>query len=146
MKMTPNTRAIPAKRGNVLIMDDDEAVRYIADRILSRLGFSVGLAEDGLQAVAMFRHAIDSGAAFAAVILDLSIPGRLGGNEVLGTLLELDPNVQAFVTSGNTNDPVMVNCRRFGFSGVIKKPFFYEDVVATFSDFPSQSGKKPPSE
>lgn len=122
-------------RGKILVMDDDEVVRYIAGKTLSRLGFDVEFAEDGAQAIALYRQALESGAPFVAVILDLSIPGRMGGKEAIGKMLELDPHVQAFVSSGYANDPAMVDCHKFGFRGVINKPFLYDDVAAAFAGF-----------
>jgi CheY-like chemotaxis protein len=113
----------PAAR--VLVMDDDEMVRFVAGETLKRYGFEVEFASDGLQAVELYREHRQAGSPFAAVILDLNIPGGMGGEEAMQLLLEIDPQAKGFVSSGRTDDPVMVNFRDFGFSGTIEKPYFY---------------------
>jgi CheY-like chemotaxis protein len=113
----------PAAR--VLVMDDDEMVRFVAGETLKRYGFEVEFASDGLQAVELYREHRLAGSPFAAVILDLNIPGGMGGEEAMQLLLEIDPQAKGFVSSGRTDDPVMVNFRDFGFSGTIEKPYFY---------------------
>jgi CheY-like chemotaxis protein len=109
----------------VLIMDDDEMVRFVAGETLKRYGFEVEFAIDGLQAVDLYRTRWEQGAPFLAVILDLNIPGAMGGEEAMQKLLEIDPAARGFVSSGRTDDPVMVNYQRYGFSGTIEKPYFY---------------------
>lgn len=109
----------------VLVMDDDEMVRFVAGETLKRYGFAVEFASDGSQAVALYRERHAAGAPFAAVILDLNIPGGMGGAEAMKLLLEIDPQARGFVSSGRTDDPVMVNYQSFGFTGAIEKPYFY---------------------
>lgn len=111
-------------------MDDDETIRLLARITLRRLGY--GLEEAGTvdEAVARYRRALEGGEKFVAVILDLSIPGGRGGTEAVRLLRELDPDVKAFVSSGNSEDPAIRDPRRFGFRGVLAKPFTYEDVAA----------------
>lgn len=109
----------------VLIMDDDEMVRFVAGETLKRYGFEVEFAIDGLEAVELYRKRWEEGAPFLAVILDLNIPGAMGGEEAMKKLLEIDPKAQGYVSSGRTDDPVMVNYSDFGFSGTIEKPYFY---------------------
>lgn len=106
-------------------MDDDEMVRFVAGETLKRYGFEVEFANDGAQAVELYRERHLSGDAFAAVILDLNIPGGMGGQEAMKLLLDIDPNAKGYVSSGRTDDPVMMNYQSFGFSGTIEKPYFY---------------------
>jgi CheY-like chemotaxis protein len=115
----------PYSAAKVLVMDDDEMVRFVAGETLKRYGFEVEFASDGSQAVELYRQHRLAGAPFAAVILDLNIPGGMGGEEAMQRLLEIDPAAKGYVSSGRTDDPVMVNFRDFGFSGTIEKPYFY---------------------
>ena len=104
-------------------MDDEEMVREVLGRLLARLGYEGEFAGDGGEAIAMFAQAHGSGKAFAAVILDLTVPGGMGGKETMARLLEIDPLVKAVVSSGYSDDPVMADFQKYGFSGVIAKPF-----------------------
>jgi CheY-like chemotaxis protein len=115
----------PETAAKVLVMDDDEMVRFVAGETLKRYGFQVEFASDGSQAVELYLARREEGAPFAAVILDLNIPGGMGGEETMQRLLEIDPEAKGYVSSGRTDDPVMVNFRAFGFSGTIEKPYFY---------------------
>lgn len=115
----------PESAGKVLVMDDDEMVRFVAGETLKRYGFEVEFASDGSEAVELYRERRLAGAPFLAVILDLNIPGGMGGEETMQRLLEIDPQAKGYVSSGRTDDPVMVNYREFGFAGTIEKPYFY---------------------
>ena len=117
-------------KGKVLFMDDEEAVRFLAGRTLCRMGFEVEFAKDGLQAISLYSEALSAGAGFCAVVMDLTIPGGMGGREAVRRLRELDPDIKAFVSSGYSDDPVMANPQSYGFCGVIPKPFLYEEMVA----------------
>ena len=117
-----------AGKGTILLMDDDEGVRFIASRTLEHMGYAVDCAEDGPEAIELHRRAVESGVPYLAVILDLTIPGGMGGAKVLEKLRELQPEVKAFVSSGYPDDPVMRNAAAHGFCGALSKPFRYEDV------------------
>jgi PAS domain S-box-containing protein len=110
-------------KGKILVMDDEEIVRQVLDKMLSHLGYGAEFARDGDEAIALFTQAQRSGGAFTAVILDLTIPGGLGGKETMEQLLKIDPEVKAIVSSGYSEDPIMAEFEKYGFSGMIAKPF-----------------------
>jgi CheY-like chemotaxis protein len=109
--------------GRVLIMDDEEMVREVASRILNTMGFDVECSSDGSEAIALYVQAKKNGKPFGAVIMDLTVPGGMGGKEAIKRLREIDPQVKAIVSSGYSNDPIMANFTEFGFSGVVAKPY-----------------------
>jgi CheY-like chemotaxis protein len=109
--------------GKILLMDDEERIRTVTGQILRMLGYEAELAQDGREAVEMYRQAMEAGAPFTAVILDLTIPGGMGGRETVQKLLEIDPAVKAIVSSGYSSDPAMSHFREHGFSGIVAKPY-----------------------
>jgi CheY-like chemotaxis protein len=120
-KIKQKTQA--AGRGRILFMDDNEMIREMVDEILEHLGYEVESCADGREAVELFRKAWENERPFSAVILDLTVPGGMGGKEVVPLILEIDPDAVLIVSSGYSNDPVIANYRDFGFSGVIHKPY-----------------------
>ncbi len=110
-------------QGRILVMDDEEMILDFLQQMLSQIGYEVECASDGHEAIALYEMAKRSGRAFAAVIMDLTIPGGMGGKEAIRFLLELDPHCKAIVSSGYSDDPIMANFEKYGFSGVIAKPY-----------------------
>ena len=117
--------------GRLLIMDDDEAVRSAAAELLETIGYEVGTAADGSEAVTLYSRAIEEGHPYDAVVLDLTVPEGVGGRETMTRLLAIDPGVKAIVSSGYSTDPVMANYREHGFSGVAVKPYRLADLART---------------
>jgi two-component system cell cycle sensor histidine kinase/response regulator CckA len=109
--------------GRILIMDDEELIREIASEILEFTGYDVETCADGKEAVEVFQTAWNNDVPFDAVILDLTIPGGMGGKEAAALMLGVDPDAVLIVSSGYSNDPVVANFRQYGFSGVVSKPF-----------------------
>jgi CheY-like chemotaxis protein len=109
-------------------MDDEEMVRKVASEMLRVLGYEVEAVSDGAEAVDMYSEAIRSGNPFDVVIMDLTIPGGMGGKEAIKKLLEIDPGVKAVVSSGYSEDPVMSDYRKYGFSEVIRKPYKLKEI------------------
>jgi len=114
--------------GKILVMDDEEIVRKVAGAMLGRIGYEVSFAKDGREAIESYQALMGTGQAFDVVIMDLTIPGGMGGKETIKKLLEIDPQVKAIVSSGYSNDPVMADFRNYGFSDVIVKPYEVKEV------------------
>ena len=96
--------------------------------MLERLGYEVEVAVDGAEALAMYQKAQGAGEPFDVVILDLTIPGGMGGKETIEKLLEIDRDVKAVVSSGYSEDPVLSNFEEYGFRGVVSKPYKVEQL------------------
>jgi PAS domain S-box-containing protein len=109
--------------GRVLIVDDEEAIRVLVDFTLSHLGYEVYQAATALEGVNIYQQKLEAGERFDAVILDLTLPGGMGGKEALKKLIEIDPTVNAIVSSGYATDATMSRYQDFGFRGVIAKPY-----------------------
>lgn len=109
--------------GKILIMDDEQSVIKVAVEMLSFMGFSVEIAKDGNEAISLYQKACAENSPFDAVILDLTIPGGMGGKETINKLLEIDPDVKAIVSSGYANDPIMADYSSYGFKDGVAKPY-----------------------
>ena len=96
--------------------------------MLDKMGYEVVTAQDGRAALNSFKEALTAGHPFDVVILDLTVPGGMGGKETMRRLLALDPNVRAIVSSGYSNDPVMANHAAYGFCGAVKKPYVVQEL------------------
>lgn len=110
-------------KGKILVMDDDGNLQEVYDRLLTHLGYAPTVVANGEEALSRYTQAKQTGAPFAAVIMDLTVPGAMGGKEAVQRLLEIDPKAVAIISSGYSNDPVMANYKKFGFKDVIGKPF-----------------------
>ncbi len=117
----------------VLIMDDEEPIRKVARAMLQKLGCAVQEACDGEQALALYELALSAGAPPQILIMDLTVPGRMGGLEALRRLKALDPGVRAVVSSGYSNDPILACPREHGFEGVLAKPYTLEELQQALS-------------
>lgn len=110
-------------RKKILVMDDEDMVGEIACQMLNYLGYDALHVFDGKAAIEEFQIQRDRGKPFSAIILDLTIPGGMGGKETVTEILAIDSVAQVFVSSGYSNDPAMVHYEEYGFSGAILKPF-----------------------
>lgn len=115
-------------KGRILLMDDEEIVRNVTENMLIELGYEIALTKDGVEAIERYKQAAKSERPFAAVILDLTIPGGMGGKDTIQELLRIDPKVKAIVASGYSADPVMAEYKRYGFRDILKKPFSLQEI------------------
>lgn len=112
----------------VLLMDDDETVLIPVSEMLTDLGYDVKIARNGEEAVSQYLKSFEDGKKIDAVITDLVVQGGIGGRETIERLLKIDPQVRAIVSSGYSNDPVMANYEKYGFKGVLAKPYQIEEM------------------
>ena len=129
-----------SRKRRVLVMDDEEMVREVALDFLGHLGYEGEAVVSGEEAVVAYRGAREAGRPYSAVIMDLTIPGGMGGKEAVLRLRDLDPHVRAIVSSGYSNDPVMSDPEKFGFRGVIAKPYRMRELGEVIDQVLSDGG------
>jgi PAS domain S-box-containing protein len=127
----PDGAAALASAGRVLVMDDQELILTLARRVLARAGYNTETARDGAEAVRHYSEALDAGQRFDVVILDLTVPGGMGGKETLEKLREKDPAVKAIASSGYSNAPIMADFKAHGFRGILAKPYRMKQLLET---------------
>jgi CheY-like chemotaxis protein len=115
----------------ILVMDDDETIRKMLKSMLTLAGYAVELTQNGKEAIEAYDQAGKANKPFDAVIMDLTIPGGMGGKEAVGKLLEIDPKAKVIVSSGYSTDPVMHDYKKYGFSAVISKPYSIGELEKT---------------
>ncbi|MCL6588848.1 MAG: response regulator [Firmicutes bacterium] len=119
--------AIPGT-GKILVMDDEEVIRDVMRELLTELGYQVECVKCGSEAIESYLRAWSNHEPFDLVIMDLIIPGEMGGEEAIRELLKIDPKVKSIICSGYSNDPVIANYQKYGFSGFTTKPFTIETL------------------
>jgi len=115
-------------QGKILLMDDEKMVCQVAKKMLTSIGYDVVIVHDGAEALKCYEDAANFRRPFDVVIMDLTIPGGMGGREAVQELLHIDPKARVLVSSGYTNGPVMSHFRDYGFAGVIQKPYRLEEL------------------
>ncbi|MRR58079.1 MAG: PAS domain S-box protein [Deltaproteobacteria bacterium] len=115
-------------RGRVLVMDDEEMIRNVAVEMLRHMGYQAVSCANGDEAVSLYREAMESGKPFHAVLMDLTIPGGMGGEEAVRYLLGIDPDVRALVSSGYSDCQTIDEYRDHGFWGVVAKPYTIREL------------------
>lgn len=117
--------------GKVLVMDDDEVIRSLAKDMLDALGYTADLCCEGSEALDLYRNAMEAGDPYEAVIVDLTVPGGMGGRETIEKLLLMDPHARAIASSGYAQDPIMSDFKKFGFKAVVPKPYRIQEFSQT---------------
>ncbi len=120
-------------QAKILIMDDDEMVRDVIKGMLVLLGHDFVLSGDGVEAVKLYQDATNANNNFDLVIMDLTIPGAMGGKEAVQGVLKINPNAKVIVSSGYSNDPIMANFKKYGFCSAIAKPYKLQELSKVIS-------------
>ncbi len=141
---TPTVQSATAARSRVLVMDDEDSIRRLSCLMLQRLGLEATGVADGAEAIRLYREAREGGNPFHLVVLDLTIPGGIGGEETIRELLKIDPEVQAIVSSGYSNSPILSDHQAYGFKGMVSKPYELADLAVVVDQLlGSTKGEEP---
>ncbi|HOJ77453.1 MAG TPA: PAS domain S-box protein [Bacillota bacterium] len=119
---------------SVLFMDDEESILKAMGELLEYHGFKVTLTRDGAETIEVYQQALQDGKPFDVVIMDLTVPGGMGGQETITYLRDINPNIKAIVSSGYANDPIVADYERYGFSGVVIKPYKHDELIAVLAE------------
>ncbi len=119
-------------------------IRRFADKALASFGYQIESVANGQQAIERYRIAQEEGHAYDGVILDLTVPGGMGGRETIEALLALDPGVRAIVSSGYSHDPIMADFAAYGFYGRITKPYQLEELRAVVASLGQRADDREP--
>lgn len=116
-------REFTPRTGKILIIDDEEVVRDVAGRYVRHIGYRPDLADGGKRGIALYETALKKGCPYDAVILDLTMPGGMGGKEVAKKIRAIDRQAKIIASSGYSTDPIMSKFKKFGFDGALAKPY-----------------------
>ena len=139
----PEETALPAcaGHGRVLLMDDEALILESTSDLLHEIGYTVEVAKDGSEALKLYEEARQSGCPFDVVVLDLIIPGGMGGQETIRELRRIDPQVKAVVSSGYSTDPVLAKHKEYGFVNALSKPYRMRDLNSVISEAVSSTSR-----
>ena len=129
--MVTSDDTVSLKNGRILVMDDEIGIRTMVGKMLGLIGHEVATAANGEEALKIYEEALKSGNRFDAVILDLTVPGGMGGKDAVVKLAEIDPDVTAIVSSGYSEDPVCHEPEKYGFKAVMSKPYMMQELKST---------------
>jgi len=139
----PAAAIIKKGSGRILVMDDEEMIRDLARAMLTAAGFEVVLTNDGAEAIAAYTRAMEEQAPFDVVLMDLTIPGGIGGKEAIRELRAIDPQVKAIVSSGYSIDAAMADFTGHGFRAVVPKPYKTETLLGVINQL--LANEEPPT-
>jgi two-component system, cell cycle sensor histidine kinase and response regulator CckA len=127
-------KVVKRGRGTILIMDDDVQIRDILGEMLTELGYNPQFAKDCSEAIKWYKDSLESGEKIDAVILDLTIPGDIGGNGTLKKLFDINPDIKAIVSSGYSKDGVMADYETHEFKAYLPKPYTMTQLSEVLHD------------
>ena len=133
--------------GRVLVMDDEEMLRQLSEQILSHLGYAVTTCANGEEAIELYVAGAEAGTPYFAVIMDLTIPGGMGGKEAAQRILAHDPAAKLVVSSGYSNDLALSDYGSYGFCGAVVKPYKVSELADTLESLhATHAAPTPPRE
>ncbi len=132
-------------KSRILVMDDNKSIRKMLEIALG-MAYEVALASDGAEALELYAEARKNGQPFDIVIMDLTIPGGIGGKEAIHDLLKIDPDATVIVSSGYSNDPIMSRYKEHGFKGMLGKPYNIDELRATIENLLKRRKVQKPSQ
>ncbi|MCJ8331874.1 MAG: response regulator, partial [Lentisphaeria bacterium] len=113
----------------IMIMDDEDMIRGMLTLLLKRNKCDVTPACNGEEAIVAYKAAMETGNPIDLIIMDLTVPGAMGGKDCMEKILKIDPEAIAIVASGYSTAPVMADHSAYGFSGVLQKPYPIDDLL-----------------
>jgi PAS domain S-box-containing protein len=125
-------------KAKIMVMDDEEMVRDVAQSMLHIMEHEVVLAQDGAEAIALYREYSEANEPIDIVIMDLTIPGGMGGKDTVKEVLAFNPEAKVIVSSGYSNDPIMANFQKFGFCAAIEKPYQFKKLSEVINQVMAQ--------
>jgi CheY-like chemotaxis protein len=128
--LQPNDRSFHFNHQRILVMDDESAIRELTSQLLATMGYEVTAVPDGSEAVRIYERAVRKGEYFRAVILDATVRGGLGGVETIERLRSIDPEVNAIICSGYSDEAALSEFLSYGFRGALPKPFTRRELAA----------------
>ena len=117
-----------ANKTTIMVMDDDSMIRSIFKQMLERFGHEVLLVENGHEAIELYNEYYKSNRSIDIIIMDLTIPGGMGGKDAVQEILRINPEAKVVVSSGYSNDPVIAHYKEHGFKAFIVKPFQFAEL------------------
>ncbi|HAT72085.1 MAG TPA: hypothetical protein DCS63_04645 [Elusimicrobia bacterium] len=130
---TQNAREAQKGSGRILVLEDEEIVGRAAARMLKELGYTCELTSDGAETLRRYAEELKAGRPFDLVIMDLTIPGGMGGKEAVLELRKTAPQALVVVSSGYSDESVMSDFKANGFDAVLPKPYRFEDLAETLT-------------
>jgi len=131
----PVASPAPASSGmRILAMDDEPGIRALLSAALAHFGYKATTVADGAEAVREYQRALEAREPYSAVIMDLTVPGGMGGKETVRALKEIDPAVRAIVSSGYSSDPAISEFKQHGFVARVDKPYRIQELGSILRD------------
>ncbi len=131
--------------GRVLVMDDQPAILGMLRQVLAHAGYEVVGVRDGEEAVAALNEAIRSGRRIDLAVLDLTVPGGMGGRQALKLLRLQVPDLPVIVSSGYSDDPILARFQDEGFDGACAKPYRMDRLLGEIARVLNARGAAEPT-